>query len=95
MQKVVLSSHLEPIDENNSLPAEDYSWATISTNDLNAAKSSAIIYSAPYFTLPDGKEAGLSHLFYVKVKSIKDLRTPPTVRRRKQSDDTRQKRIYA
>ena len=75
MQKVVLSSHLEPIDENNSLPAEDYSWATISTNDLNAAKSSAIIYSAPYFTLPDGKEAGLSHLFYVKVKSIKDLRT--------------------
>jgi hypothetical protein len=29
MQKVVLSSHLEPIDENNSLPAEDYSWATM------------------------------------------------------------------
>ena len=58
MQKVVLSSHLEPIDENNSLPAEDYSWATISTNDLNAAKSSAIIYSAPYFTLPDGKRSG-------------------------------------
>lgn len=74
IQKVVLSARLKPIDENSSLITEDYSWTTISTNDLNAVRSTAIIYSAPYFTLPDGKEAGLSHLFYVKAKSIKDYR---------------------
>ena len=50
-------------------------WATIETtaSSPTLTKLNGIIYEAPYFQTENGTEVGLSHLYYVKLKSDKDV----------------------
>lgn len=50
-------------------------WATIETtaSSPTLTKLNGIIYEAPYFQSINGTEVGLSHLYYVKLKSDKDV----------------------
>ena len=68
-EKVVLSSK---IVSHPKRITEDLMWTTISSQD-RLSNEPDILYEAPYFLSEDGKELGLSHLFYVKLKSEEDL----------------------
>jgi len=76
--KVTLSSRLQLQDATRSAANDNLYWAEVATADVNA-QDKALVYSAPYFKTSDGADLGLSHLFYVKVKSIRDVRILTTL----------------
>lgn len=75
-QTVVLSASIRPLTANASqslsTPAEkELMWAVVSAATVQGTLSNTL-YEAPFFTLTTGKEVGLSHLFYVKLKQESD-----------------------
>lgn len=77
-QAVVMSSKIQPvgaISNTASTPvstsAAGLEWAVVSSSSL--ANVPNIVYHAPFFTTTSGKEVGLTHLFYVKLKHESDL----------------------
>ena len=61
---------------SNVVNDKDLKWCVINNDNTiisDLAKQSDIKYSAPFFeTIDNGKEIGISHLFYVKLKTIED-----------------------
>lgn len=55
-----------------SLFSSSLMWTSVEVSE-SLTKHNEILYEAPYFTTEDGHELGLSHLFYVKLKSEKDV----------------------
>lgn len=72
-QKVTLSSHLQSQEGTRAVADNNLFWAEVASADLNL-QDQTLLYTAPYFENMDGEEMGLSHLFYVKVKSVRDVR---------------------
>lgn len=72
IQKVVLSSKIKS-DKSTAQP--DLKWAVIESATVTKASNlvSEILYEAPFFKTENGVEVGLSHLFYVKLKSEDDV----------------------
>lgn len=48
-------------------------WAVVSQKDRKIIRNELIEYEAPFFNTANGKELGLSHLFYVKLNKLQDL----------------------
>lgn len=63
-EKLILSS---AIQKNEKRIDADMKWAVVE-NSVSLASNDFILYEAPFFKLETGEEAGLSHLFYVKLK---------------------------
>lgn len=72
IQKVVLSSKIKG---DKSIAKPDLKWAVIESATVTKASNlvSEILYEAPFFKTENGVEVGLSHLFYVKLKSESDV----------------------
>lgn len=52
---------------------KDYTWAVVSSHDKSdVADNEIALYSSSFYLSKDNKDIGLSHLFYVKVKQLKD-----------------------
>ncbi|MCR5555463.1 MAG: S8 family serine peptidase [Bacteroidales bacterium] len=66
-QKLVLSSSLK-------LHESDQYWSIITLPDqIKKIEDTAIIYSSPFFFTENGVLIGISHLFYVKLKTADDF----------------------
>lgn len=61
---------------SNVVNDKDLKWCVVNNDNTiisDLAKQSDIKYSAPFFeTVDNGKEIGISHFFYVKLKTIED-----------------------
>lgn len=68
-KKVVLSPKIKSL---TNAVTSDLMWATVTATDKLSDKHE-VLYEAPFFLSESGKELGLSHLFYVKLKSVDDL----------------------
>ncbi len=76
--KSQVQSSLRPF---KGLSKAEKSWAVITKNggidgnlsEMQYSGKRSIIYEAPFYLTASGKEAGLSHLFYVKLKAAADV----------------------
>lgn len=77
-QELILSSKIVPYNHpgksNVQIANRHYRWNVI-LSDATSIETIIpdIVYVGRYFTNSDGKEVGLSHLFYVKLKKESDL----------------------
>lgn len=73
-RKVILSSKIQPVNDHATAASatEELQWAVIASS-ASTHNLPKIVYDAPFFTTTDGKEVGLTHLFYVKLKQEADL----------------------
>ncbi|MFD2035735.1 hypothetical protein ACFSKL_13105 [Belliella marina] len=72
LKPIIISSTINTDRASKSLESDQY-WAFVNSSiDKAKVPSSDIIYVAPLF-LVNGKEIGLSHYFYVKLKQEKDI----------------------
>jgi subtilisin family serine protease len=68
---------LMPYDDNNK--NETRNWAVMAntldqlSDSLVLLSSATVLYTAPFFTTLQGDEAGLSHLFYVRLFRAEDI----------------------
>ncbi len=67
-----VSSQSEILVLPNSEEGNSLYGMKISDEDLELLRDEAVVYSAPYYILPNGAELGLSELFLVKLKSDSD-----------------------
>lgn len=74
--RVTLSGNIKPVEAANAVSLasnteEELSWAIVTSASVR--NLSDILYDAPCFTSMEGADLGLSHLFYVKLKSPQDV----------------------
>jgi hypothetical protein len=61
------------IKKASSIDFESKFWSVIDVNNTNINISkSEVLYESNYFISSNGEEVGISHLFYVKLKQIRD-----------------------
>lgn len=59
---------------------ENLYWTTTELNrSLPSAAYELVVYQAPFFYAPNGRELGMSHLFYVKLNSQNDIESLETL----------------
>lgn len=62
------------LETHKSHPIKENRWAVIEGETLSSLnKNTDILYEAPFYLTPKKIEAGLSHLFYVRLNKIEDL----------------------